>query len=203
MNYVTITGVISVGLICSTCAAAGPEYLNNIFRPEDEASELPTPFTPLPEEEPTPGIFRASKEPFIRDINFGLRPRLYFRSLEDETGVNNMFAGGGAFGVTTGWWRETVRFGATGYSAIPLASNQDGIDRTGLVEPDGDGFGVLGEAWAKLKIEQATFTFFRQELELPFELVGLDHPAGELDMPAYRHISPFTQIPVLEDGSVV
>jgi glutathione S-transferase len=42
-----------------------------------------------------------------------------------------------------------------------------------------------------------------EKLELPFELVGLDHPAGELNTPAYRHLSPFMQIPVLEDGSVV
>jgi glutathione S-transferase len=42
-----------------------------------------------------------------------------------------------------------------------------------------------------------------EELELPFELVGLDHPGGELDTLSYRHISPFAQIPVLEDGSIV
>jgi glutathione S-transferase len=42
-----------------------------------------------------------------------------------------------------------------------------------------------------------------EKLELPFELVGLDHPAGELDTPSYRHLSSFAQIPVLEDESVV
>lgn len=42
-----------------------------------------------------------------------------------------------------------------------------------------------------------------EEIGLPFELVGLDHPAGELNTEVYRHISPFEQIPVLEDGSVV
>jgi glutathione S-transferase len=42
-----------------------------------------------------------------------------------------------------------------------------------------------------------------EELELPFELVGLDHPAGELNTASYRAISPFEQIPVLEDGDVV
>lgn len=42
-----------------------------------------------------------------------------------------------------------------------------------------------------------------EELGFPFELVGLDHPGGELDTPSYRHISPFAQIPVLEDGNVV
>lgn len=157
------------GLIRSISSAAGPDYLVDEFGPTDQASKLPTPFTPLLEEEPTAGIFKSSREPFFRDINFSLQPRLYFRSVENFSGVNSMFAGGGALGVTTGWLHDTLQLGATGYAAIPIASNnKDGIDRTGLVSPDGDGFAVLGQAWAKLKFEPATIKVFRQELELPF-----------------------------------
>lgn len=161
---------LSVGsLIQSISCAAGPDYLVNDFEPADRASKILTPFTPLPEEKPTPGLFKSSSEPFIRDIAFSLDPRLFFRSLENATGVNSMFAGGGAMSFKTGWLHDTLQLGVTGYSAIPLASNnKDGIDRTGLVSPDGDGFAVLGQAWAKLKIEPATFKVFRQEMELPF-----------------------------------
>jgi hypothetical protein len=71
-------------------------------------------------------------------------------------------------GFTTGWWLETLQLGVTGYSTINLASNKDNIDRTGLVRSDGDGFTVIGQAWAKLKFGPVIGTFYRQELELPF-----------------------------------
>lgn len=161
VSFLSLTRLIS--------SAAGPEYLVNEFGPVDEASELPTPFTPLPEEEPAPGLFKSSTEPFLRDARFTLAPRLYFRSLENATGVNSMFAGGGSFGLTTGWLQKMLQFGVVGYTSLPIANNRkDGIDRTGLVSPDGDGFAVLGEAWAKLKFEPATIKVYRQRLELPF-----------------------------------
>jgi hypothetical protein len=122
----------------------------------------------LPQEEPVVGLFSSSTEPFFRDLNFSLQPRLYFRSLDNSTGTNNTFAGGGCMGFTTGWWLDTLQLGATGYTTINLASNKDDIDRTGLVRPDGDGFSVLGQAWAKLKFGPVIGTFYRQELELPF-----------------------------------
>ena len=42
-----------------------------------------------------------------------------------------------------------------------------------------------------------------EELQLRFELVGLDHPAHELNSVAYRQVSPFEQIPVIDDDGVV
>lgn len=42
-----------------------------------------------------------------------------------------------------------------------------------------------------------------EELALPYRVHPLDHPAGELDSPAYAAISPFNQIPVLDDDGVV
>ena len=34
-----------------------------------------------------------------------------------------------------------------------------------------------------------------EEMQLPFELAGMDHPAHDLDTEAYRRLSPFEQIP--------
>ena len=73
--------LVLLGLIRSTSRAAGPNYLWDEFGPVDKATELPTPFTPLPEEEPITGLFKSSTEPLFRDLNFSLQPRLYFRSL--------------------------------------------------------------------------------------------------------------------------
>jgi len=38
-----------------------------------------------------------------------------------------------------------------------------------------------------------------EEMQLPFELVGMDHPAHDLNSDAYRKINPFEQIPAIDD----
>jgi glutathione S-transferase len=42
-----------------------------------------------------------------------------------------------------------------------------------------------------------------EEIGLPYEIVGMDHPNHDLDSPAYRALNPFGQIPVIDDGGVV
>lgn len=42
-----------------------------------------------------------------------------------------------------------------------------------------------------------------EELGLPYRVHPLDHTGGELDSPAYAAISPFHQIPVIDDEGVV
>jgi glutathione S-transferase len=42
-----------------------------------------------------------------------------------------------------------------------------------------------------------------EEMQLPFELVGMDHPAHALNTDAYRGINPFEQIPAIDDDGVV
>lgn len=42
-----------------------------------------------------------------------------------------------------------------------------------------------------------------EEMQLPFELVGMDHPAKDLSSESYREISPFQQIPGIDDDGVV
>src|SRR4026208_151296 len=42
-----------------------------------------------------------------------------------------------------------------------------------------------------------------EEMGLPFEIAGMDHPNHDLDSPAYRALNPFGQIPVIDDDSVV
>jgi len=42
-----------------------------------------------------------------------------------------------------------------------------------------------------------------EELGLPFELVGMDHPAHALETDAYRALNPFRQIPAIDDDGVV
>jgi glutathione S-transferase len=42
-----------------------------------------------------------------------------------------------------------------------------------------------------------------EELQLPFELAGMDHPAGDLGTEAYRGLSPFAQVPAIDDDGLV
>src|SRR3954467_12616221 len=42
-----------------------------------------------------------------------------------------------------------------------------------------------------------------EEMGLPYEIVGLDHPRHDLDTPEYRALNPFGQIPVIDDDGVV
>jgi glutathione S-transferase len=42
-----------------------------------------------------------------------------------------------------------------------------------------------------------------EEMGLPYEIVGLDHPNHELDSPSYRALNPFGQVPVIDDDGVV
>ena len=42
-----------------------------------------------------------------------------------------------------------------------------------------------------------------EEMQLPFELAGMNHPAHDLNTEDYRRLSPFEQIPSIDDDGVV
>src|SRR3954471_11464474 len=42
-----------------------------------------------------------------------------------------------------------------------------------------------------------------EEIGLPCEIVGMDHPNHDLDSPGYRALNPFGQIPVIDDDGIV
>ncbi|MDF3070275.1 MAG: Glutathione S-transferase [Polyangiaceae bacterium] len=42
-----------------------------------------------------------------------------------------------------------------------------------------------------------------EEMGLPYEIVGLDHPNHDLDTPAYREKNPFGQVPIIDDDGVI
>jgi glutathione S-transferase len=42
-----------------------------------------------------------------------------------------------------------------------------------------------------------------EEMQLPFELAGMDHPAHDLNTEAYRRVNPFEQIPSIDDDGLV
>jgi glutathione S-transferase len=42
-----------------------------------------------------------------------------------------------------------------------------------------------------------------EEMGLPYEIVGMDHPKHDLDRPEFRAKNPFGQLPVIDDDGVV
>jgi glutathione S-transferase len=42
-----------------------------------------------------------------------------------------------------------------------------------------------------------------EEMQVQFELAGMDHPAHDLNTEAYRRLSPFEQIPSIDDDGLV
>jgi len=42
-----------------------------------------------------------------------------------------------------------------------------------------------------------------EEMQLPYELAGMDHPAHDLSTAAYRRLSPFEQIPAIDDDGLL
>ena len=42
-----------------------------------------------------------------------------------------------------------------------------------------------------------------EEMQQPFEIVGMDHPAHDLNTNDYRRLSPFEQIPAIDDNGVL
>lgn len=42
-----------------------------------------------------------------------------------------------------------------------------------------------------------------EEMQLPYEVAGMDHPAHDLSSEAYRRLSPFEQIPAIDDNGLV
>jgi hypothetical protein len=161
------TLVVIMVLDTTVLRASPPEYLAASREPADTASGQVSPI-----EEPflQPAGWRLaqkSAEPFLHDLVFSLEPRFYNRYLDDANGVQEAFAGGGALGLTSGWWRETLQLGMVGYTSQPLATGRD-PGGTQLLRPNGDGFSVLGQVWGKLHAGPATATLFRQEMELPF-----------------------------------
>ena len=112
---------------------------------------------------PWAGAF-AQSEPFLDDAKAGAQLRsLYFqRDLPANVTQESAAIGGWLWG-RTGYWRDFLQFGGTFYTSLPLADPQN-KEGAGLLKPGQNGYGVLGEAYARLKYGEQTATFYRQTL---------------------------------------
>lgn len=58
-------------------------------------------------------------------------------------------------------------------------------------------------AGARTRTRDLRVLWALEEMQLPFEMVGMDHPAHDLSADSYRRLSPFAQIPAIDDDGLV
>lgn len=58
-------------------------------------------------------------------------------------------------------------------------------------------------AFARTRTRDLRVLWALEEMQMPFELVGMDHPAQDLSVVSYLRLSPFAQVPSIEDDGLV
>jgi hypothetical protein len=88
----------------------------------------------------------------LKDTKFEFNLRSFYFDRSDFTGAEKQaWAIGGWLGVKTGYFLDHIAFGATVYTSNPIYAPDD-RDGTGLLAPGQNGYTVLGEFYAELRI---------------------------------------------------
>lgn len=106
---------------------------------------------------------------FLDEAELVLRPRTYY--LHRDYDVANTRAGwalGGGLEFRSGWWQDSVRFGATLSTSQKLYGPSD-KDGTQLFKPGPESFSVVSEAYATIRLAgDHGIRIGRQSLDLPY-----------------------------------
>lgn len=153
------------------------DYLTSEQVVPASASQLPMPLSGLSEDVAVvpPGDFGkkiGSHVPILTEMFEGavleLAPRFYYFYASNGDIRREEAAYGGSATLTTGWWRDFLRIGLSGYTSQPLYT-PDERGNTGLLQQGGDGYWATGEAYIEGKFgELFTVKGPRQELNLPY-----------------------------------
>jgi hypothetical protein len=104
-------------------------------------------------------LFQPRLSVNLRSYDLGL--------LVDHELTQNTWAAGGRIGLVTPEWRELISVGAAAYASFPLYA-RGAVDRTLLVQPDGDALVVPGETYLNLRRGGLNARLFRQLLDAPY-----------------------------------
>ncbi|RYD38171.1 MAG: outer membrane porin, OprD family [Verrucomicrobiaceae bacterium] len=105
----------------------------------------------------------------IEDTQFDINFRSFYFSREKFEGTRSeAFAIGGWAGLKTGYFLDHVAFGVTGYTSQKLSGDDD-EDGTLLLAPGQEGYTVLGEAYADIRIiDDLNLYVGRKAFDTPF-----------------------------------
>jgi hypothetical protein len=105
----------------------------------------------------------GAADPFVDDAKAGAQLRSLYFNRDLPTKTQESWAAGGWLWGRTGYWRDFLAFGGTLYASLPLYAPED-RDGTLSLKPGQDGFAVLGEAYARLKLQDQLLTLYRQRI---------------------------------------
>jgi outer membrane porin, OprD family len=105
----------------------------------------------------------------LKDTKFEFNFRTFYLDRSDfDSSEKQAWAIGGWLGVKTGYFLDHIAFGLTGYTSQPLYAPDD-RDGTLLLEPVQEGYTVLGEFYAELRIvEDVGITVGAKGYDTPF-----------------------------------
>jgi len=105
----------------------------------------------------------------LRDTRFDVDARTMFLDRNKHDGTESeAWAVGGSVGLVTGYFRDRVAVGATAYTSQKLVGDED-KDGTGLLAPGQQGYSVLGEIYADIRIlEDLSFVAGRKGFDTPY-----------------------------------
>jgi len=170
-----LAAVLGFGL--SDAHAAGPEYTLDESPAPISTDAITSPMKKEFEEtEKKPSKFPSLKErlknldPFFRDTSLNLKIRSYYfyKDFDNPDEKNEAWALGGWLDYESGWWKDRIKIGATGYTSQKLYGPDD-RDGTLLLAPGQEGIAVLGQAYLIGRVvDDVKFRLFRQTFDLPF-----------------------------------
>jgi hypothetical protein len=98
---------------------------------------------------------REQRRKAFEDTTYDVHLRsFYFDRNKFDDSESEAWAGGGWAGLKTGWFRDRIAFGVTGYGSFPISADDD-KDGTLLLQPGQEGYGVIGELYAEVRITDA------------------------------------------------
>jgi hypothetical protein len=150
--------LIAAAWACSPALSLAQSSPDDIAREPNQQSELPP-------------IEIEAREPvkFLAGTQVSIKPRAYYMDRDRDQNQDNVgFALGGAIQYSSGWAFDRLQLRATGYTSQDIYGPSD-KDGTQLFLPGPEGFSVLGEANAVLRLtESDVLRAGRQLFELPY-----------------------------------
>jgi hypothetical protein len=121
------------------------------------------------EKEPPREVPEKPVHPFFRDQRLDLNLRTYYLYKDKyDDSLSEAWAIGGALAYKSGYLLEHFALGAAVYTSQPLYAPSD-RDGTLLLGPGQEGYTVLGQLYAEIKvIPDNFFRFYRQAYDTPF-----------------------------------
>lgn len=166
--------ILLISAIIGSSALAGERELDS-KPPPASTSEMESPIQQVfPEDQKRKSLFPGIRphleklSPFFADTLLETRFRTYYL-YKDRTSdvVSEEGAVGGSIAYRSGWFKDLFQLEIEGFTSQPIYTPDD-REGTGLLDPDQDGYSVIGITNGKIRYNGLVLTGFRQYHDLPY-----------------------------------